>query len=910
MAKIEVDGKVFEVDPSKNLLQTLLSLGFDLPYFCWHPALDSVGACRQCAVTQFRDEKDTRGRLVMACMTPAVDGSRFSTTSPEARQFRKNITETMMVNHPHDCPVCDEGGECHLQDMTVMTGHTYRRYQGKKRTFNNQDLGPFVNHEMNRCIQCYRCTRFYKDYAGGKDFGAFLLRNHVYFGRAADGLLESEFSGNLVEVCPTGVFTDKTFQRHYTRKWDLQTAPSLCPGCSLGCNTIAAERYGSLRRILNRYHREVNGYFLCDRGRFGYEFVNSPQRLREPLLRPGARQEAKGLTGEAALEHFLGWLGDRSRVIGIGSPRASLESNFALRDLVGADRFYSADSESRGSLTSLALEILRDGPAAAASLREVEESDAVLVLGEDLTNTAPMLGLAVRRSVRHAAESIATKMRIPLWDDSAVRELGQDARSPLFLATYAGTKLDEIATGHMSAGPGEIASLGCSTAHRIDGNAPAVTDPSRPLQDLSQRIAQALLEAESPVVISGVSAGSAAILRAAANITWALVRRGRPAKIALVFPEANSFGFALLNPRPLAEARALLASGAAETVVVLENDLFRRGEARAIETLLQSAQHVVVLDHIETPTTDRADLVLPVATFAEGNGTLVNNEGRAQRFLRVFVPEGEIRESWRWLRAAQIRAGSGESGRGWTFDQETDFLCQAFPSFAPLRGIGPRAEFRIAGAKIPRQPHRYSGRTSMHADRNVSEPKPPADPDTPMSFSMEGFKGIPPPTLIARYWSPGWNSVQALNKFQREVGGPLRGGDPGQRLLGPPSASHPYYDSPASSSAAVGPRWIGLPLYHLFGSEELSALSPGIQQLTPQPYVALSPADAVSLGIEAGDPLRLRTSRLQLQAVARILETLPAGYLGLPVGLPGFPDYDLPAPVDSLIPVARTEDAA
>ena len=127
-----------------------------------------------------------------------------------------------MVNHPHDCPVCDEGGECHLQDMTGMNRHVYRRYHGRKRTFHNQDLGPLVNHEMNRCIQCYRCTRFYRDYAGGRDFDALMLRDQVYFGRYQDGVLESEFSGNLVEICPTGVFTDKTLKRHYTRKWDLQ----------------------------------------------------------------------------------------------------------------------------------------------------------------------------------------------------------------------------------------------------------------------------------------------------------------------------------------------------------------------------------------------------------------------------------------------------------------------------------------------------------------------------------------------------------------------------------------------------------------------------------------------------------------------------------------------------------------
>ncbi|MER3425216.1 MAG: NADH-quinone oxidoreductase subunit G, partial [Nitrospiraceae bacterium] len=183
MARIFVDQKTYDVDEKQNLLAVCLSLGFNLPYFCWHPAMGSVGACRQCAVTQFRDEKDAQGRLVMACMTPAADGTRISIEHPEAKAFRASVIEWLMVNHPHDCPVCDEGGECHLQDMTVMAGHTYRRYRFKKRTYRNQYLGPFIKHDMNRCIQCYRCVRFYRDYAGGRDFNVFAIHRNVYFGR-------------------------------------------------------------------------------------------------------------------------------------------------------------------------------------------------------------------------------------------------------------------------------------------------------------------------------------------------------------------------------------------------------------------------------------------------------------------------------------------------------------------------------------------------------------------------------------------------------------------------------------------------------------------------------------------------------------------------------------------------------
>ena len=200
MATVYVENKPYRMNEDANLLHGCLSRGFKLPYFCWHPALGSVGACRQCAVKHFKDEHDTQGKIVMACLTPAAEGTRISIDDPEAVAFRAGVIEGLMLNHPHDCPVCDEGGECHLQDMTVMTGHDYRRYELEKRTFRNQNLGPLVNHEMNRCIQCYRCVRYYRDYAGGSDLNAFALHDTVFFGRHEDGVLENEFSGNLVEI--------------------------------------------------------------------------------------------------------------------------------------------------------------------------------------------------------------------------------------------------------------------------------------------------------------------------------------------------------------------------------------------------------------------------------------------------------------------------------------------------------------------------------------------------------------------------------------------------------------------------------------------------------------------------------------------------------------------------------------
>ncbi len=361
MGKVTINGKQYEVNSEKNLLEICLALGINVPHFCYHAALGSVGACRLCAVKKYKDNSDTKGKLVMSCMEPAVDGTIITTDDPDSKKFRAAIIESLMLNHPHDCPVCDEGGECHLQDMTVMTGHNYRNYDFKKRTYTNQNLGPFIHHEMNRCIQCYRCVRFYRDYAGGKDLDVFSAHNHVYFGRYEEGTLESEFSGNLVEVCPTGVFTDKTLKRHFTRKWDLTNAPSICTHCSLGCNTIVSERYGSVRRIMSRYNGAVNGYFLCDRGRFGYEYVNSESRIKKAMIKSGKDGKLIEADNKVLQKALSTALTKNNKVIGIGSPRASLESNFALSELVGKDNFYSGVSDTEFELTKVALSFLQSG---------------------------------------------------------------------------------------------------------------------------------------------------------------------------------------------------------------------------------------------------------------------------------------------------------------------------------------------------------------------------------------------------------------------------------------------------------------------------------------------------------------------------------------------------------------------
>lgn len=880
MPKIFIDNKEYEVKDKQNLLEACLSLKLDLPYFCWHPAMDSVGACRQCAITKYRDESDTKGKIFMACMEPVVDGMRVSINDEQSRDFRKHVIEWLMTNHPHDCPVCDEGGECHLQDMTVMTGHTYRNHRYKKRTYHNQYLGPFINHEMNRCIQCYRCVRFYRDYADGRDFNALASRNYVYFGRSEDGVLENEFSGNLVEVCPTGVFTDKTLKKHYTRKWDLTYAPSICHNCSVGCNIIIGERYSSLRRVLSRYNGKVNGYFICDRGRFGYEWVNSSKRIRHPFMKDNITG-IYGITKKNKIINAVGEIISKTKTLGIGSPKASLESNFALRKLVGAENFYSCLNQKENNILNTSLKILRDGKIRTPSLKEVEDFDTIIILGEDLTNTAPMLALSVRQSVKKKPKYIAEKINIPLWNDAAVREAVQDEKGPLYIFSSYKTRLDDVSKKSFYALPDNIARLGFAIANQINNK--TQNDLSDDEKNFINQISDDLTSAEKPLIITGFGSMSESVIQASYNLAIALHQRNNLTEIVITQPDVNSLGLAMMNALPVEDALNKIESGECETLIILENNLLKNIPEEKSKLITEKVKNIIVLSSLENETTANANFIIPAGTFAESDGTVVNYEGRAQRFYQCSYPKEEILESWRWLSLIGEAAGREDISSLKTFDDFVNSLTNELPQFKGIENASPPSGYKIAGQKIPREPHRYSGRTAMYADKNINEPKPPDDVDSPLAFSMEGYRKQPPSSVIPFFWAPGWNSAQSINKYQIEVGGPLHDGDPGIRLIEPNGAGLNYFIISAEKFERREGEFLLIPVYHIYGSEEFSSESPAVQERIPQPYLAMNNTEAEKLQIRENENISITINEKQFHYPLKILKELPDGVIGFPV---------------------------
>ena len=996
MAVIHIDGTTVEVDSADNLLQACLSLGIDVPYFCYHPALGSVGSCRQCAVKQFQNKEDMeagRGRLVMSCMVAPGDDMYISVTDDEAKAFRKSMVELLMTNHPHDCPTCEEGGHCHLQDMTYMSGHNRRRYRFTKRTHHNQELGPFIAHEMNRCIACYRCVRFYKDYAGGEDLGVYGSNNRVYFGRDQDGQFESEFSGNLTEVCPTGVFTDKTHSERYNRKWDMQYAPSICHGCSAGCNISPGERYGELRRIENRYNGEVNRYFLCDRGRFGYGYVNRDDRPTQALERINDKHVKINI--DYALDETIKRIKDK-KVIGIGSPRASLETNFALKNLVGFDKFSTGLNHQQQALVNKCIEVLSTEGIYNPSMTDIESYDAVLVLGEDITQTSSRVALSVRQAAKNEGLKMAAALKTQPWLAEPVKRITQDALSPVYVIDVTQTKLEDISKASVVATPEDITKLGFKIADEIASFADdlvEIVDPQAAeqstdtdvstdssnetdgMQALAQQIAYDLIQADKPLVISGSSLSSIALIEAAAQITQVLTQKraaikateqqqvdahnakvhaaqakaaddqpeedkdlsAKPNKpktgvnteaqdnverdsaeplelkevnnryhgqsgIYLTVTDANSVGVCMLGGQSVEE---LLATDF-DVVIVAENQLTDAIDAHKLTQLL-SDKTVIALDHQLLDWHKDVDIVLPAASFAEADGTLISAEGRAQRFFQVYDneyyhPMSSIKEGWRWLHAVH----SSIEGRDvdWTqLDHVIKALVATHPKLAGIKGAAPDADYRMTGLKIARQPRRYSGRTAMRAPISVHEPMQPKDLDTGLTFSMEGYSGKQTPSSMIPFASAaGWNSPQAWNKYQDNVGGHLKNGDPGVRMFDQLARLETrQYVAPEAIAVTTTDIQQGhaklVPIHNIYASSMMASRSPIVAEQLPVAAWRIGMDDAKDWNIANGDYLAIEIDKQQITLPVQIVGYLAEGCIGYPVGQVSIIHPSMPASV-------------
>ncbi len=495
----------------------------------------------------------------------------------------------------------------------------------------------------------------------------------------------------------------------------------------------------------------------------------------------------------------------------------------------------------------------------------MELADVVIVLGVDPTNEAPMLDFAIRQAMRKAPLDIARKLKIPDWDANAVATALQDARGLLYIVAPWQVKLAEIVADSAVTSPQGVLDFAAGIMAGFEHGACEITNE--------------LLNARKPLIVTGVSAGADAI-RAAARLANALCERGRDCGLFVTMPEANTMGVGMLGGMSVDQAISRVESGEADTLLVLENDLSRRIGRAQFESLMKRVRSLIVLDCIQTETTRAAGNVIPTASYFESDGTFVNNECRAQRFYAVHAPPNVSRPAWQALQ--ELAEASEWAG----YDDVLRELASEKPEFAPALNAAPPADWRSsAERKVARQSHRFSGRTAKDADWTIDEPMPPPDPDTPLAFTMEGDQNPPAGPLVPRFWWPGWNSGNSINKFQIEVGGPLHGGNSGKRLT--PVEGHESKAESRGMQQPIGPEagefWV-IPRPKIFGSEELSRRAQGIQEIIPPTEAQLCTSLMEKLGLSDGQNVEIEVNGASYTLPVRIDDSIADGVVCVPMG--------------------------
>jgi NADH-quinone oxidoreductase subunit G len=660
MPKLVIDNQEIEVPKGTKVIEAAERLGIIIPRFCYHPGLGSVGACRLCAVKFL--EGPVKG-IQMSCMTEAVDGMSVSTTDEEAVDFRKQVIEWLMLNHPHDCPVCDEGGHCLLQDMTVSGGHAMRRYLGNKRTYRDQTLGPFVQHEMNRCIHCWRCRRFYQEFSGYRDLGAMQIGHRTFFGRFNDGPLESPFSGNLIDLCPTGVYTDKP-SRFKGRRWDYQRGPSVCPHCSLGCLTIPSARYREIVRIEGRFSEAVNGYFICDRGRYGFDYTNHPERPRQARVSGKETSVGEAVREAARILRQTGEKYGSSAIAAVGSPRCSIESlgmlNYLSRTRGWREPHYFIDSAAARKTRTAVSQL---NPKLAVSMREIEKADFVLLAGADPLNEAPMLALALRQASRKGAT-------ITVIDPRPVSLPLPFIHLPVSPGTI-NPVLSLLVKNGISRS--DIESLGAGALPFYDSISENV-DLGPGLADRLSGSSQKLRLSRSPVIVCGTDVVGETTVSLAGDLALLLQASKGQAGLFHVMAGANAFGAALLSSgnESFLQTVEAIEKGSIRALLLVECDPFPHfPDGERLKQAFDQLESLVVLDYLPSRVVSSATGFIPTRTLFETDAALINQEGRIQhasiihhggvpidqltggehppRVFRGDVPGGEPLAAWQIL---------------------------------------------------------------------------------------------------------------------------------------------------------------------------------------------------------------------------------------------------------------------
>jgi NADH-quinone oxidoreductase subunit G len=665
MLNIEIDGKAVAVAPGSTVMDAAHKLGIYVPHFCWHKKLSIAANCRMCLV-----QVEKAPKPMPACATPVSNGMKVWTASEQAKTAQQGVMEFLLINHPLDCPICDQGGECQLQDLAVGYGGSASRYAEPKRVVMHKNLGPLVAaEEMTRCIQCTRCVRFGQEIAGVMELGMIGRGEHAEIVAFVGRTVDSELSGNMIDICPVGALTSKPF-RYRARTWELARRKSISPHDALGSNLIVQVKNDRVVRVVPRENEAVNECWISDKDRFSYEALESEERLAAPLIKQGGAWKA--VDWQAALEHVAQGL---SAVIAkhggaalgtLVSPHSTLEEMALAAKLtraLGSDNidFRLRQTDFRGDGHGVGI------PWLGLPVAELSTLERVLVVGSFLRKDHPLAAQRLRQAARNGAQ---VSLLHSVADDSLIKVAHSFVVAPSLMPMALAELVIAAATGAGKAVPAALAGIEPTAAAQV--------------------IAASLLSGERRAILLGNGAEQhplasqlMALAQALAEITGAT--------LGCLTEAANSVGGYLADALPQSggrNAQAMLNDPRKAYIVMGVEPEFDCATPVAARGALEQAEFVVALSPFRHGT-QYADALLPIGPFTETAGTFVSCEGRAQSFNGVVKPRDEARPAWKVLRVL----GSLLRLPGFDFESIEDVRAAVLPGgsdFAHRLGNGTR----------------------------------------------------------------------------------------------------------------------------------------------------------------------------------------------------------------------------
>ncbi|WP_372825621.1 NADH-quinone oxidoreductase subunit NuoG [Polaromonas sp.] len=625
MVEIQLDGQKVEVLEGSTVMHAAEKVGTYIPHFCYHKKLSIAANCRMCLV-----DIEKAPKPMPACATPVTQGMVVHTKSDKAIKAQKGVMEFLLINHPLDCPICDQGGECQLQDLAVGYGGSGSRYEEEKRVVFHKDVGPLISmEEMSRCIHCTRCVRFGQEVAGVMELGMSHRGEHAEIETFVGMSVDSELSGNMIDICPVGALTSKPF-RYSARTWELSRRKSVSPHDSTGANLIVQVKNNQVMRVVPLENEEVNECWIADRDRFSYEALGSDERLTSPMLKQGGQWKA--VNWQTALEYVANGLKQikadhgADSIGALASPHSTLEELYLAASLMrglGSDnidhRLRHAEFKPAGSVRWLGTSI--------ASLSKLQR---VLVVGSNLRKDHPLFAQRIRQSVRKGCAL------------SAINSVAELASADAWAMPVANALLAE---------PGVWAQALADVATAIAADKGVPAPASGQATDAAKAIAKSLLGGERKAILLGNAAAhhaNAGSLLALAN--WIAGQTG--ASVGYLTEAANTVGAQLAGAQPADKGlnAGQMLAGKLKAVLLLNTEPeFDSAAGAAAKAALNAAQMVVTLSPFKANMAF-SDVLLPIAPFTETSGTFINAEGRVQGFHAVVKPLGETRPAWKVLR--------------------------------------------------------------------------------------------------------------------------------------------------------------------------------------------------------------------------------------------------------------------